>query len=342
MTNSLSSYDAEASQPQVIDPWEEGSQYATTPGNFGRTPATLYSLSPTPDPITRQTQPDYLRFLPFAEWEEGEDYEREPPEFICYTIARKIIINHRIETRETEQDLVVAPKDTAIVVSVNHRNQNDLEKLYKSTNIDWRPVERQLRKWSNLLRMGKQPKIAISFKYIRDDDDLQHRTPRKGDKRGASATKRMLAERDAQILAEEEGSEQPSSWRYVYKLLRCSVTSCCHFGQWCWQDPQGRKHYKLRKPHLQELTNHVNNGGKLDSHDDVPENIRQALYLEAQQKLERGSNKVNNQLTVGAPCPINITVLQYPRRAHMSLSYLRHCPDLYPQMRDSKSLGPGI
>lgn len=151
--------------------------------------------------------------------------------------------------------------------------------------------------------MGRTPQVAISFKYIQDDD-----ASRTGDKKGSSATKRMLAEQDAEIITEEE-SEQPSSWRYVYKLMRCSVSSCSDFGQWCWQDPRGRKHYKLRKPQLVKLTAHVDKGGRLDSHDDVPEDIRQALYLEAHQKLERGSNKTNTQLAFGTPYPININLL---------------------------------
>ncbi|KAH1972669.1 hypothetical protein KXV92_005592 [Aspergillus fumigatus] len=332
MTNSLFSYDGEACQSRLIDPWDEDAQYAPTPGDFGRTPATLYSLSPTPDPISCQTQPDYLGFLPFAEWEkwtEDNCYEEpEEPEIIRYTIAWKLMINRTIDARETEQDLVVAPseywekhlkqkidelvhmkkrdrrvrsEDTAIVVSVNHRNQGPLEKLFKSTNIDWKPVERQLRKWSNLVRLGRTPQVAITFKYIRDDV-----TPPRGDRKGA--TRRMLAEREAEIVA-EQCSGQPSSWRYAYKLMRCSVPSCSDFGQWCWQDPKGRKHYRLRKPHLVKLTAHVDNGGKLDSHDDVPEDIRQALYLEAQQKLERASNKTNNQLALNAPYPININLL---------------------------------
>ena len=298
MTNSLFSYD-ETCQSQVIDPWDQDSQFAPTPGDFGHTPATLYSLSPTPDNTSRQTQPNYLGFLPLAEWEKwGENNyyeEQEELRFIRYTIVWKLMINRTIEARETEQDLVVAPseywekhlkqkieelvhmkkhnqqvwsEDMAIVVSVNHHNQGPLEKLYNSTNIDWKPVERQLCKWSNLVCMGRTPQLAISFKYIQDDDAL-----RTGDKRGSSsATKRMLAERDAEIIAEEE-SEQPSSWRYVYKLMRCSVSSCSDFGQWCWQDPRGRKHYRLRKPHLVKLTAHVDKGGRLDSHDDVPEDI---------------------------------------------------------------------
>lgn len=338
MTNGFFSYDDGASQSRVINPWEQDSQYAPTPGNFGWTPGTLYSLSPTADPTSRQTQPDDLGFLPFAEWERWEEnnYEPEEQEFIRYTIAWKLMINRTAEAKETEQDLVVAPseywekclkqkveelvhmkkrnrrvrlEDTAIVVSINHRNQGPLEKLYNSTNIDWKPVERQLRKWSNLVRMGRTPQVNITVKYVRDDNVL-----RACDKQGSSATKRMLAERDAVITAEEE-SRQPSSWRYVYKFMRCSVNSCNNFDKWCWQDPEGRKHYGLRKPHLMKLIAYVDAGGKLDSHNDVPEDIRQALYVEAQQKLERGSNKTNNQIALGPPCPININLLA-PQGTH--------------------------
>ncbi|PLB48765.1 hypothetical protein P170DRAFT_358663, partial [Aspergillus steynii IBT 23096] len=69
------------------------------------------------------------------------------------------------------------------------------------------------------------------------------------------------------------------------------------------------KHYGLRKSHLMKLISYVDAGGKLDSHDEVPEGIRQALYVEAQQKLERASNKTNNQVALGAPYPININLL---------------------------------
>ncbi|KAL4961615.1 uncharacterized protein BDV14DRAFT_211074 [Aspergillus stella-maris] len=119
----------------------------------------------------------------------------------------------------------------------------------------------------------------------------------------------MLAERDAVISAEEEPN-QPSSWKYVYKLMRCS-------------DPKGRKPYGLRKPHLMKLISYVDAGGTLDSHDDVPEGIRQALYMEAQQKLERSSNKTNNQVALGAPCPININLLAPPPPPRVKISGAR-------------------
>lgn len=112
MTNGFFSYDDGASQSRVINPWEQDSQYAPTPGNFGRTPVTLYSLSPTPDLTSRQTQPDDLGLLPFAEWERWDENNYEESgeqEFICYTMAWKLMINHTTKAKETEQDLVVAP-----------------------------------------------------------------------------------------------------------------------------------------------------------------------------------------------------------------------------------------
>ncbi|BDD55971.1 hypothetical protein MPDQ_004056 [Monascus purpureus] len=342
MTNGLFNYDDETCQSWVIDPRDEDSQYPPpTPGNFGRTPCTVSSLSPTPDPTYRQTQSNDLGFLPYDEWKRRKDNNCEDlgeQDLIYHTIAWKLKINRTTEAKETEQDLVVAPseywakclkqkidalmhakkrnrrvrfEDVEIVVSINHRNEGPLEKRSDDTNIDWRPVETKLRKWSNLVRMGRTPQIAITVKYMRDDD-----AAKAYEKRGSSATKRMLAERDAAITAEEESS-QPSSWRYVYKLMRCSVTSCSNFDKWCWQDLTGRKHYGLRKAHLMKLIAYVDAGGKLDSHDDVPEGIRQALYVEAQQKLERGLNKTNHQVAFGAPCPININLLA-PQGTHES------------------------
>ncbi|KMP03555.1 hypothetical protein CIRG_03247 [Coccidioides immitis RMSCC 2394] len=218
MSNSQFSYD-DASQSQVMGTWEEGLQFAPTPGYF-----MLDSLSPTPDHALQMC--DHLEFLPLAEWMEGKDYEEQPPNYICYTIAWRIIINYRVEARETEQDLVVAS------------------------------MERQLCKWSNLIHMGKKPTVSISFKYMHDNNCPTH----------------------------------------VSK-------------KWCWQDPKQRKHYKLRTTHLTSLIKHVDNGGKLENHQDVPDNIREVLYMEAQRRFEKGSGKAHN-ITAGAPYPpININVL---------------------------------
>ena len=309
MTNSF--LDDDAYQTQMAGPWDGNSDYAPTPGIYGRTPATLYSPSPAPDCATDQPQPDHLNFLPLAEWQEGGEYDEMPPRYICYTIAWKLILNRKTVGKVTEEDLVIAPSEywgkslqanvenmlqtkkkryqrvrsegTAVTVKVDERSQKKLEKFCNSTNIDWAPVEKQLRKWSNLLRIGRKVTIELAFTYREDDDAHSMPSSRRVEKRGrVSATSRMLAEREAHIVAEEEATGQPSTWEYVYRLMGCDVRSCPHKSDWCWEDPKDKKHYKLRGPHLERLIDYVDEGGILDGHDDVPSDIRRDLVLESQ------------------------------------------------------------
>ena len=185
MTNSHSGGDAY--QPQIDDP------YAPTPGYLDRTPSLLSSPSPTRDCATDRLQSSQLNFLPFAEWGKGDEYDEYPPHYVCYTIAWKLVLNRKTVGKVTEDDLIVAPSEywdgtlkanvedmlqmkkkrsqrvrsegTAVTVSVNDKSLKDFEKFYSSTNIDWKPVEKQLRKWSNLLRMGKKIRVLIAFNY---------------------------------------------------------------------------------------------------------------------------------------------------------------------------------
>jgi hypothetical protein len=113
----------------------------------------------------------------------------------------------------------------------------------------------------------------------------------------------MLTERAAQLDAEEESSGQPSIWRMVYSLMRYPGPPC-HLGPHCWRDPVGKKYYKLKTHHLKSLIRHVEQGTELQIHDDVPEDIRQQLYAEEQQWLERRQRTRTS--TANFP-PINIT-----------------------------------
>ncbi|CAG8411023.1 unnamed protein product [Penicillium salamii] len=67
--------------------------------------------------------------------------------------------------------------------------------------------------------------------------------------------------------------------------MRCP-SSLCHLGLYCWQDPHGKKHYKLRSYQLKRLIAFVEKGGALLSHEDVPDNFREELYMEEWYKLE--------------------------------------------------------
>ncbi|KAJ5620391.1 hypothetical protein N7510_004375 [Penicillium lagena] len=106
MANSLCGDDAY--QTRTVDPWDEISQYAPTPGYFGHTPACLFCPSPSPDYVTDQVQSDQLDFLPLAKWDEGAKYEKQ---YICYKIAWKPVFDRKKVGGVTEKDLVIAPRD---------------------------------------------------------------------------------------------------------------------------------------------------------------------------------------------------------------------------------------
>ncbi|KAJ5354426.1 hypothetical protein N7541_005470 [Penicillium brevicompactum] len=234
MANSLCSDDAY--QTRTGNPWDDSSQYAPTPGYFGRTP-TIFSPSPAPDCATDQVQSDKLDFLPLAEWDEDAEYDEQLPTHMRYTIAWKVMFN----------------------------------------------LEKQLRKWSNLIRVGKILTIEIVFNYRGGDDGPSMSVSRTAEKRGrVSATSRMLAERERAIHNEEENTGRPATWDLVYGFMRCDVRSCPLKSDWCWEDPKDKKHYKMRAPHLERLIDYVDGGGSLDSHDDVPSDICRDLVLESQ------------------------------------------------------------
>jgi hypothetical protein len=69
--------------------------------------------------------------------------------------------------------------------------------------------------------------------------------------------------------------------------------------------PAKRKSRIRKTHHLKSLIRHVEQGGQLWTHDDVPEDIRQQIYAEDQQRNERHQKATNNPSS-NLP-PINIT-----------------------------------
>jgi hypothetical protein len=114
--------------------------------------------------------------------------------------------------------------------------------------------------------------------------------------------------------------------------MRCKVRSCPLKSDWCWEDPTDKKHYKLRSPRLGRLLDHVDDGGNLDSHDDVPDGIRRDLVLEIQ--AGKKSRKADGTPATGVPyTPISINVLpaQTTRASVVAASPARpSSPDQYP------------
>lgn len=80
-------------------------------------------------------------------------------------------------------------------------------------------------------------------------------------------------------------------------------------GQYCWQDPAGKKHYKLRTHHLKALVKYAEQGGIIETHNDIPNDVRDQLYAEEHHWLSR-QNKAFSSMPNGSMLPqINIHVL---------------------------------
>jgi hypothetical protein len=206
----------------------------------------------------------------------------------------------------------VRPDDTNVVVSVTDRSKRDLVKQFDGLDIQWSLVESRLVARSELYQTGKKPRVDLLFNYTDADDQIVTMAQKKGDKRGTtSSTRHMLTERAAQLDAEQEVSGQASVWRVIYSLMRCSGPPC-HLGPHCWRDPVGKKHYKLRTHHLRSLIRYVEQGAILQDHDDVPEEVRQQLYAEEQQRFDRKQPATAAAALGIPPITINNVLPEHP------------------------------
>lgn len=324
----------------MIHLWGPTPSYAPTPGYLDRecTPSVICP-SPRAEDIVgerssalHQPQPGQQDSLSEACQEDERFWDGRSLNSIHYRIEWKVTRNNRVVAKDTDQDLTqrpssywqqiretvggvlrqkiarkrrVRPDDTTIIVSVNDRSQRDLTKRFESTDIDWTAIEKLLQTWARLYRLGKKLRLQISINYIDDNESLSSRN----DKRGkSSVTKKRLAERDVQIDA-EESSGQYSVWRDVYRTMRCPGPPCRHEGQYCWQDPEGKRHYRLKTHHLKALIKYVEQGGVLETHDDIPDSLRVQLYAEDNQRLEKRKRSPDNSTTGSLYPPININVL---------------------------------
>ncbi|CAG8885997.1 unnamed protein product [Penicillium salamii] len=333
----------DAYRPELPYLWERTPSYAPTPGYPDRewTPSVICP-SPDPEDILGECSPslhqhpsDQQSFDPVAERADGSAWDEQSPDRIHYQIEWRVKLNNRVVVKDTKQDLTQPPRsyweqikedacnilrrktargrrvrldDTDMVLSVN--SQRDIDKHFEGTSVDWTVVEKQLLAWAFLFRRGKKIRLRISINYIEDSGPLPSRT----DKRGkSSVTTRMLADRDAQIDAEQV-SGQHSVWRDVYRVMRCPGPPCRHEGQYCWQDPEGKRHHRLKTHHLKALVKYV----------------EQALCRG--QPATGQKKKAAENSTMGSMCPpINITVL--PAGSSQQ--------SIHPPANDAMPTGPG-
>jgi hypothetical protein len=313
--------------------WDESPQYAPTPGNFGRTPSSPSELSlinanppsslQDPAPHSNASRIDKLPLLQYGDWVEGKAYDEDPPTCIHYWIEWKVTLNTRTVIKDTEQNLVLAPgfywrlflqpklreklchkfphrkivlDDTSIVMSVPRLDKVDRQ--FPQSDINWPEIEKQLSEWGHHFLAGKRLKLIIAFNYIEDNQGSAS-SRRMTDKRGtSSATQGMLRELDQEVNMEEELTGEPAAWRHVYRVMRCPGS--CELGPHCWQDPYGKKHYKLYRDELLSLVRYVQSGKKLESHEDVPGMIREQIYR-AERRRAEGQKGRNRPIRVCVP-----------------------------------------
>ncbi|KAH6868907.1 hypothetical protein B0T10DRAFT_419197, partial [Thelonectria olida] len=101
--------------------------------------------------------------------------------------------------------------------------------------------------------------------------------------------------------------------------LRCPGPPC-HLGPHCWIDPVGKRHYKLKTHHLKALIEHAKQGYTLQTHDDVPPDVRDQLYAEDQQDASRKRKRAASSSADLPPIKITNVLPTHPTTPADSVS----------------------
>lgn len=328
-------WDIQATPLEVHQPDRNRSQ-ATPLSN----PAAPDAPTPTETPVvtpggTRsgkrfRPQQKRLGFIQLGEWDEGKNYNEDPPTCLRYSVEWKVNLNGKPITTDTESNVVLASavfwwrslqsqlekrvqkklghdsatniEDTNVKVSCGR--ERGLTKHFEELGIEWSFVENQLLEWSHLLESGKKIRVDLMFNYVGAGDQSADLSSTKGGKKTRmSATQRMRAERAAQVQA-EESSGQVSRWTEVYKTMRCPGPPCTQ-GPHCWIDPNGKKHYKLNTHYLRHLVKDVEGGFELQSQHHIPDDLRSQLYAEDHHRHERKQSTAVSSPRGMTPITIN-------------------------------------
>ncbi|KAF7174073.1 hypothetical protein CNMCM6106_008192 [Aspergillus hiratsukae] len=277
--------------------WGQSPSYAPTPGDFGRerTPSE-YSLSPTHQFGERstplpQSQPGRLRFLDDLESDNGAT-DDEQPTCMPYVIEWRVTLNNRVLAKDTEQDLVSRPSSY------------------------WRQIkqkaERVLRQKINRNRRVKpdDTSVVVSVNDRSQRDLTKHFE--KTDIDWTAINRQMFMWQNLlpprrEELTKEEAPQQPTGCfvNGMIELMLKIPLDTLQFGEMYI-----RKCDALDRPATMRgtLVKYVQQGGIIETHDDIPDNVREQLYAEERQRLSK-QNKSTNGSAGSMPPQININVL---------------------------------
>ena len=193
-----------------------------------------------------------------------------------------VVLSPRVEAvlaKKIPPSKSVQPDDTSVIVSVNDRTERDLNRTFDKMDIDWAEIEEQLMEWGELCRAGKKLRLNVSFNHKEAVPGGATVCSSRGTRGRKSATRIMLAERAFHLDAQEASTGQAALWASMYRLMRCPGPPC-DLGPHCWIDSDTKKHYRLKAHHMRQLIEHVQQVGNVETHDDVPQIIRDQLYTE--------------------------------------------------------------
>lgn len=124
----------------------------------------------------------------------------------------------------------------------------------------------------------------------------------------------MLDERAAELNTEQLTTGLPAASAHVYALFRCPGAPY-DLKPWCWFNSQKQRRFELKTHHLRDLVKHVQRGNSLDTHDQVPEALRQQIYKADEQNQQR---KRTTNTTASAPIQIaNVLPTHAPVQAEI-------------------------
>lgn len=273
-----------------------------------------------------------LTFLPFEQWNRSTTYNDATPLWLRYVIEWKVTVNTKSVGKSTEQHVVIKPGlyfdvvirsaldqvlrskvaassqiepvDTQVTVAVNDRSERDLVKRFDGATVDWAVVEQQLTMWSNLCRAGKKLRVVLSMNYthtrLRSSTDREQSSRRPA---RVSTTQHMLSD----LATQHEDAETAGGsleWPRVYRILRCT-RPLCRPGKHCWQDPVTDQHYSLHAELMKQIIAYVQQGNVFESHDDVPDHIRDLIRAGKSSRVTRNQND-EARTSANLP-PIHIT-----------------------------------
>lgn len=310
---------------------------ALTPSQVISVPATPVPAVDAPRPRKRrQVSRDKLPLVQLGEWDPDRSYDEDPSTCVHYSLEWKVVLNGKQISKDTERNLVLAPRsfwptslrprldqlvrkkvsdpqsltadETTVIVSVTGRSQKPLTKRFDALDIDWTFVETHLVEWSVLFQGEKQLWVDITFHSVSSEEGTTGAGLTKRLTRGrTSTTQRMLQERNARLQADEESGGIASVWTDVCRKVRCPTA--CVLGPHCWPDQQHGVHRKLYTHHLRALVKHVQEGGTFDSAADMPDSVRDELRREADDAAARkrptraGSPRGSTPITINNHFP---------------------------------------